>query len=136
MAWLYIVVRVAGSALVVPPIQEVFYRSFLYRYLANARFQAVPFNQFHARPFVVTAVVFGLAHPERWLAAILCGLAYQGLALRRTAWAMPSPPMPQPMPCWGPGLSAKGSGIIGEKPCCRAWSMKMKTCWWSTNPPA
>ncbi len=83
MAWLYIVVRVAGSALVVPPIEEVFYRSFLYRYLANARFQAVPFNQFHARPFVVTAVLFGLAHPERWLAAILCGLAYQGLALRK-----------------------------------------------------
>ncbi len=82
-AWLYIVMRIAGSTLVVPPIEEVFYRSFLYRYLVKTRFQAMPFNQFHALSFVVTALVFGLAHPERWVAAILCGLAYQGLVLRK-----------------------------------------------------
>jgi hypothetical protein len=83
LAWLFIAVRLAGSTLVVPPIEEVFYRSFLYRLLANRRFEAVPFNQFHPLAFVVTAVVFGLAHPERWVAGILCGLAYQGLVLRR-----------------------------------------------------
>jgi CAAX prenyl protease-like protein len=83
MAWLFIVTRIAGSTLVVPPIEEVFYRSFLYRYLANSRFLAVPFNEFHALPFALTALVFGLAHPGRWVAGILCGLAYQGLALRK-----------------------------------------------------
>jgi hypothetical protein len=83
MAWLCIVVRMAGSTLVVPPLEEVFYRSFLYRYLVNTRFQAMAFNQFHALSVVVTALVFGLAHPERWVAAILCGLAYQGLVLRK-----------------------------------------------------
>jgi hypothetical protein len=83
MAWLCIVARIAGSSLVVPPIEEVFYRSFLYRYLASSRFQAVAFNEFHALPFAATAVVFGLAHPGRWVAGILCGAAYQGLALRK-----------------------------------------------------
>ena len=83
MAWLCIVTRMAGSTLVVPPIEEVFYRSFLYRYLANSRFQGVPFNQFHVVPFAATAVTFGLGHPDRWVAGILCGLAYQGLVLRK-----------------------------------------------------
>jgi CAAX prenyl protease-like protein len=83
LAWLYAAVRIAGSSLVVPPIEEVFYRSFLYRYLASARFESVPFNQFHALPFFATAAAFGLAHPDRWVAGILCGLAYQGLALRK-----------------------------------------------------
>lgn len=80
-AWLCIVMRIAGSTLVVPPIEEVFYRSFLYRYLVSARFQAMPFNQFHALSFTVTCAAFGLAHPERWVAGILCGVAYQGLVL-------------------------------------------------------
>jgi hypothetical protein len=83
MAWVCIVTRIAGSTLVVPPIEEVFYRSFLYRYLVNSRFRAVPFNEFHALPFAVTALIFGLVHPQRWVAGILCGLAYQGLALRK-----------------------------------------------------
>jgi hypothetical protein len=67
----------------VPPIEEVFYRSFLYRYLVNTRFQAMALNRFHGLSFVVTTLVFGLAHPDRWVAAILCGLAYQGLVLRK-----------------------------------------------------
>jgi CAAX prenyl protease-like protein len=83
MAWVCVVMRIAGSTLVVPPIEEVFYRSFLYRCLANSRFQAVPFKEFHALPFAVTAVAFGLAHPQRWVAGILCGAAYQGLVLRK-----------------------------------------------------
>src|SRR5437867_12773042 len=33
LAWWFIAVRVLGSAVVVPPLEEVFYRSFVYRYL-------------------------------------------------------------------------------------------------------
>jgi len=78
LAWLFIVVRVAGSALVVPPLEEVFYRSFLYRYIAKPDFAAVPLGAFLWVPFLVTSAIFGLAHYE-WLAGIFCGLAYQGL---------------------------------------------------------
>ena len=40
-AWLFVAVRILGSSLIVPPLEEVFYRSFLYRYIANADFQTV-----------------------------------------------------------------------------------------------
>jgi CAAX prenyl protease-like protein len=82
LAWLFVATRIIGSTLVVPPLEEVFYRSFLYRYLAKSDFQSVPLGQFAWMPFLVTAGVFGFAHHE-WLAGILCGMAYQGLVIRR-----------------------------------------------------
>jgi len=82
-AWFYIVVRIAGSSIVVPPLEEVFYRSFLYRYFVKIDFRAMPLNQFHGLSFIVTSSIFGLMHPDRWLAGILCGLAYQWLVIRK-----------------------------------------------------
>ena len=38
LAWLFIVTRILGSTFVVPPLEEVFYRSFLYRYIARPGF--------------------------------------------------------------------------------------------------
>ena len=43
----------------------------------------MPFRQFHPLSFVVTSTVFGVMHPDRWIAGILCGLAYQWLAWRK-----------------------------------------------------
>jgi CAAX prenyl protease-like protein len=82
LAWLMIVTRILGSTLVVPPLEEVFYRSFLYRYVAKPDFLSVPLNRFLPLPFLVTAAVFGISHSQ-WLAGILCGMAYQWLVLRR-----------------------------------------------------
>jgi uncharacterized protein len=82
LAWLMIATRILGSTFIVPPLEEVFYRSFLYRYIANQNFLAVPLNRFLPWPFLATAVVFGFSHNE-WLAGILCGMAYQWLVLRK-----------------------------------------------------
>jgi len=82
-AWFFNLVRLIGSSVVVPPIEEIFYRSFLYRYFVKINFLAMPLGKFHTLSFVVTSAIFGLMHPDRWLAGILCGLAYQGLAVRK-----------------------------------------------------
>ena len=82
LAWFFVAVRILGSALVVPPLEEVFYRSFLYRYIASQNFLSVPLNVFLPVPFLGAAAIFGMAHNE-WLAAILCGVAYQWLVLRK-----------------------------------------------------
>lgn len=77
-----IVTRILGSTLVVPPLEEVFYRSFLYRYFARQDFLSVPLNRFLPWPFFATAAVFGFSHFQ-WLAGVLCGMAYQWLVLRK-----------------------------------------------------
>ena len=81
LGWFYIVVHVAGMTLIVPPVEEIFYRSLLYRYLVKIDFLSMPLGRFHLLSFVVTSVFFGLVHPQRWIAGILCGLAFQGLAV-------------------------------------------------------
>ena len=82
LAWFFIIIRIVGSTLVVPPLEEVFYRSFVYRFLAGKDFLSIPLGKFFAMPFFVTSILFGLEHRE-WLAGILCGFAYQGLVIRK-----------------------------------------------------
>jgi CAAX prenyl protease-like protein len=80
LAWFFVMVRILGSGLVVPPLEEVFFRSFIYRYLAKKDFLSVPLGKYIAMPFFVTAIIFGLEHRE-WLAGILAGLIYGGLVI-------------------------------------------------------
>lgn len=80
LALFFIAVRTVGSTVVVPPLEEVFYRSFVYRYLVKSDFLSVPLCHFSLRALAITAVVFGVGHFE-WLPGILCALAYQGLVL-------------------------------------------------------
>lgn len=80
LAWFFIVARLLGASLVVPVLEEVFFRSFLYRYIAKPDFQSVSLGFFAWTPFLLTALIFGLEH-EEWLAGILCAFAYQGLVL-------------------------------------------------------
>lgn len=82
LARLFVATRILGSTFIVPPLEEIFYRSFLYRYLASQNFLSVPLNRFLPVPFFVTALAFGLSHNE-WLAGIICGAAYQWLVLRK-----------------------------------------------------
>jgi len=81
-AMAFIAVRIAGSTLVVPPLEEVFYRSFLYRYMIRPNFLDVPLSCFSPVSFLVVALIFGGSHFE-WLPGILCGMAYQGLVCRK-----------------------------------------------------
>jgi CAAX prenyl protease-like protein len=78
LAWVMIGTRLVGSTLVVPPLEEVFYRSFVYRSLVRSDFEKVPLGAVRPIPIALTALIFAVNHQE-WLAALLCGLIYQGL---------------------------------------------------------
>ncbi|MBN8247003.1 MAG: CAAX prenyl protease-related protein [Verrucomicrobia bacterium] len=80
LAWGFVVVRLLGSTLVVPPLEETFYRSFAYRFIADKRWMDLPLNHWSPMAFAVVSAAFGLVHRE-WVPGILCGMAYQGLVL-------------------------------------------------------
>lgn len=82
LAWSMVVIRILCGTLVVPAIEESFYRSFMYRSIARADFESQPLSQFAPMAFFATSILFGLMHPGQWLAGIFCGIAYQGLVLR------------------------------------------------------
>jgi CAAX prenyl protease-like protein len=81
-AWFFVAVRIFGSSIVVPPLEEVFYRSFMYRYIIQTDFLSVPLGRFNGKAFLIAGAIFGLGHFE-WLPGILCAFAYQGLVIRK-----------------------------------------------------
>jgi CAAX prenyl protease-like protein len=80
--WLLIAVRWVGAALLVPVMEELFWRSFLMRWLDHGRFESVVPHTVSLRAVVLSTFVFTLAH-TLWLGAVVAGLAYAWL-YRRT----------------------------------------------------
>ena len=80
--WPLIAVRWIGAALLVPVMEELFWRSFLMRWIEHPLFEAVDPQRVGLKAIVLSTFVFMLAH-TLWLAAIVAGLAYAWL-YRRT----------------------------------------------------
>jgi CAAX prenyl protease-like protein len=76
--WPLVAVRWIGAALVVPVMEELFWRSFLMRWVDSARFETVDPMRVSMRAIVASTFVFTLAHTQ-WLAAAVAGLAYVAL---------------------------------------------------------
>ncbi|NJK41106.1 MAG: CAAX prenyl protease-related protein [Acaryochloridaceae cyanobacterium SU_2_1] len=79
---LFLALRCYGLVVMVPIMEEIFWRSFLLRYLSVPDFRKIPLGSFTGVAFAITAVLFGLLHSE-WLVAILAGLIY-ALLLKTT----------------------------------------------------
>jgi CAAX prenyl protease-like protein len=82
LSWCLIVARVIGMTFIVPPLEEVFFRSFLYRYAVKKDFLSVPLNFFHPLAFGAAVVLFALEH-QQWLPGIISGIGYQLLVLKK-----------------------------------------------------
>jgi hypothetical protein len=82
LEWPLIAVRWIGATLLVPVMEELFWRSFLMRWLQAPVFEGVDPRRIGARAVLLSTFVFMLAHPL-WLAAIVAGLAY-ALLYRRS----------------------------------------------------
>lgn len=80
--WWLIVTRWVGAALIVPVMEELFWRSFLMRWLSRETFLSSSPSDPDAKAFLITAVLFGMEH-QQWLAGILAGVAY-GWLYRKT----------------------------------------------------
>jgi uncharacterized protein len=76
-----VALRFVGAALLVPLIEELFWRSFLMRWIEQPIFQGVDPRRVGARAVVLSTFVFTLAH-TLWLAAAIAGLAYALLYLK------------------------------------------------------
>lgn len=73
-----IVLRLIGAVLLVPIFEELFWRSWLMRWLVKDDFRAVPMGTFTWASFAITVALFGMTHHE-WLAAMICGAAFNAL---------------------------------------------------------
>ncbi|MCG3149069.1 MAG: hypothetical protein PCFJNLEI_02527 [Verrucomicrobiae bacterium] len=83
----FIVFRIIGAVVVVPLMEELFWRAFLIRWLVSEDFRSVPVGTYTWTSFAFTTVLFGLEH-DQWLAGLFCGALYNWLLYRtRSVWA-------------------------------------------------
>jgi hypothetical protein len=85
--WPLVFFRLAGASLVVPLMEELFWRSFLLRWIERQDFLSVAAGEIGLRAILISSLLFGVEH-TLWFAGILAGLAYAWLYRTfNTLWA-------------------------------------------------
>lgn len=85
--WRFAIPRLLGAVLVVPLMEELFWRSFVMRWLDYQDFMAKKPAQVSLRALLVASLLFGFEH-QMWFAGIIAGLAYGWLYMRTAKlWA-------------------------------------------------
>ena len=80
--------RFVRLVLVVPLVEELFWRGFLLRYLVNEDFTKLPFGSSSRFSFWAVVVAFTMIHsPADWPAAFLTGILFNLVAIRTKSLA-------------------------------------------------
>ena len=78
--------RIMGAALVVPIMEELFWRSFIQRWIHRPDFMSLDPAQIGMRALLIASALFAVEH-QQWLAGFIAGLAYGGLYMyTRNLW--------------------------------------------------
>jgi CAAX prenyl protease-like protein len=81
--WPELVLRFVRLVLVVPFVEEIFWRGFLLRFLVNENFNRVSFGSFSWFSFTIVTLGFALSHSlADWIAALVGGAFYNAVAYR------------------------------------------------------
>ena len=71
LAW-----RTARAALIVPVVEELFWRAWLMRWIINPHFERVPLGAYSIAAFWITALLFASEHGSYWDVGLLTGIVY------------------------------------------------------------
>jgi CAAX prenyl protease-like protein len=71
----FLVARLYGLVLMVPVMEEIFWRSFLLRFLTQSDFRSLPIGTFSSTALWVMVAASAFSHPE-WLVGIVASVAY------------------------------------------------------------
>lgn len=83
--WWLTLAKLFGSAFVIAPVEELFFRSFLYRWVQMAKdgWTSAPLSRLDLGAFAWMVALFAVEHAEFSVAAA-CGVVYGLLAVRRS----------------------------------------------------
>jgi len=73
-------VRMAGAVVIVPLMEELFWRSFLARYMLKKDFLNAPIGRFTPLSFLMIMILFGLEH-QLFVAGMIAGAVYNLLLI-------------------------------------------------------
>jgi len=82
LSYVIIGFKLFGTIIVVPIVEELFWRSFALRFLINKDFKKVALGTFSWFSFIFGSIAFGLEH-HRWLPGIIAGFIYSILLYQK-----------------------------------------------------
>jgi CAAX prenyl protease-like protein len=78
----FMVLRTVSSAMLVPILEELFWRGWMMRWLINTDFLGVPLGKYVPSAFWIVAVLFASEHGPYWEVGLLAGIAYNWWIIR------------------------------------------------------
>jgi CAAX prenyl protease-like protein len=79
--WL-LTLRVVRAVVIVPIVEELFWRGWMMRWLINTDFRRVSLGSYSPFAFWVTAVLFASEHGPYWDVGLITGIIYNGWMIR------------------------------------------------------
>jgi CAAX prenyl protease-like protein len=78
----FILIRMLSCTLLVPIVEELFWRGWLMRWMIDRDFWNVPLGKYDATAFWVTAVLFASEHGPYWEVGLITGVIYNWWMVR------------------------------------------------------
>lgn len=73
---LVLTLRIVRAALLVPILEEIFWRGYLPRWIVDNDWARVPMGTYNKLAFIGTALLFASEHGPFWDVGLLCGVVY------------------------------------------------------------
>ena len=80
--FVFLVFRVLGSVITIPIIEELFWRGWMMRWIANHHFDRIPVGTWHKEAFWIVALLFASEHGSYWDVGLITGAIYNWWAIR------------------------------------------------------
>ena len=74
--------RIIQAVIIVPILEELFWRAWLMRWLISPQFEKVPLGAYQAGAFWITALLFASEHGPYWDVGLVAGVAYNWWMVR------------------------------------------------------
>jgi uncharacterized protein len=86
--WLNVIGRMLRMVVIVPLVEEIFWRGFLLRYFVDDEFERVPFGEFTWKSFAIVSVAFCFEHQMAdWTGALITSVLFNLVAYRTKSLA-------------------------------------------------
>jgi CAAX prenyl protease-like protein len=78
----FILIRFSGAALLVPVLEELFWRGWMMRWLIDTNFIKVPLGKYAPSAFWLVALLFASEHGPYWEVGLAAGIIYNWWVIR------------------------------------------------------
>jgi CAAX prenyl protease-like protein len=78
----FLALRTASCALLVPPVEELFWRGWAMRWIISGDFQKIPLGTYQAAAFWMVALLFAAEHGPYWEVGLATGIIYNWWMVR------------------------------------------------------